>query len=178
MKTLGEIAPDPGPVKNPNNRAVGWHPHRGFDIISYIKEGRGNHADSLGNQEEVRPGGVQWLRAGSGIEHAEGKSHPDESNKHGFQLWIDLSSDMKMDKPQYGTVQPEDIPEIRSDTGGVLRILGGYGSNVFPERSDEFQISDCELPPHTTYEHVLPAALVDTILVYAYVTLLSRNVCT
>ena len=105
--------------------------------MRYIKEGRGIHADSLGNVEEVTPGGVQWLRAGSGIEHAEGKSSPEESaNKHGFQIWIDLPADKKMDEPNYGTVLGKDIPEIRTEGGGVSRILGGHGSQVFSDRGN------------------------------------------
>ena len=88
-KTLdGRVAPDPGPPSLREKAAtVGWHPHRGFDLLSYIKEGRGSHADSLGNVAVVRPGGVQYMRAGSGIEHAEGGGTPQGASKHGFQLW-------------------------------------------------------------------------------------------
>jgi hypothetical protein len=65
------VAPDHGPPSaRDKTKTVGWHPHRGFDLITYVKEGRGSHADSLGNVAVVRPGGVQWMRSGSGIEHA------------------------------------------------------------------------------------------------------------
>eukprot|EP01043_Picozoa_sp_COSAG02_P021378 COSAG02_NODE_1084_length_14692_cov_214.338724_12_plen_431_part_00 len=76
------VADDPGPPQERAEKIVGWHPHRGFDIITYMKEGRGSHADSLGNQAVVRPGGIQWLRCGSGIEHAEGGGNPEHANTH------------------------------------------------------------------------------------------------
>ena len=86
-KTLGKPAVDPGAPPVAGEPHVGWHPHRGFDLLSYIKEGRGRHADSIGNRAVVRPGGLQWMRAGSGIEHAEGGGNPDGAAKHGFQIW-------------------------------------------------------------------------------------------
>ena len=161
-------ARDPGPPPAQGERHVGWHPHRGFDIVSYIREGRGSHADSLGNVAVVRPGGVQWLRTGSGIEHAEGGGNPPGASKHGFQLWINLPRAMKMAKPRYGTVQPEDIPVVRGDGGGVSRLLAGAGAAAFADRAGDFAIADCELPPGATHAHAVPAALTGTVVLYAY----------
>jgi len=166
-KQLGENAIDPGPPAQSGERHVGWHPHRGFDIVSYIKEGRGRHADSLGNQEIVRPGGLQWMRTGSGVEHAEGGGNPKGAAKHGFQLWVNLPSSQKMADPLYGMVQPETVPVLKRGEGGaLLRLLAGEGGACFPERLD-MQIIDAELPPGTNLTHVLPLGFT-TVLAYVY----------
>ena len=165
----GRVAPDPGPPSARSKaKLVGWHPHRGFDLVTYVKEGRGCHADSLGNVAVVRPGGVQWMRSGSGIEHAEGGGNPPEASKHGFQLWINLPASMKMDKPAYGTVQPEDVPELRDPAGGTSRFIAGNFSNALGDRSD-MMIVDCELPDGVAAHSLLiPPALTGVVLAYAY----------
>ena len=166
---LAKHAPDPGPPPaGPGNRHVGWHPHRGFDILSYIKQGRGSHADSMGNVAIVRPGGVQWMRTGSGVEHAEGGGNPEGAEKHGFQLWINAAAHDKMKDPAYGTVQPEDIPEARSDTGGLCRFLvAGDRGAAFQDRSD-FSIVDVELPNEVaTYTVDVPDEFTH-VIVYPY----------
>ena len=173
-KVLGVVAKDPGPPATQGGRHVGWHPHRGQDLISYIKEGRGSHADSLGNAAIVRPGGIQWMRAGSGVEHAEGGGNPPGAAKHGFQIWINLPASLKMARPDYGTVQPEAIPEIYGEQGGsVARFLAGGGglparrSASFNDR-DDFVIIDVELPPgSSSYTLRLPARL-SRVIAYAY----------
>ena len=76
------------------------------------------------------------MRAGSGIEHAEGGGNPPHINKHGFQLWINLPSTKKMDQPAYGTVQPEAVPERRSSGGGMSRFVAGKGSLALNDRDD------------------------------------------
>eukprot|EP00442_Polarella_glacialis_P055202 CAMPEP_0115050922 /NCGR_PEP_ID=MMETSP0227-20121206/2056_1 /TAXON_ID=89957 /ORGANISM="Polarella glacialis, Strain CCMP 1383" /LENGTH=325 /DNA_ID=CAMNT_0002434837 /DNA_START=117 /DNA_END=1095 /DNA_ORIENTATION=+ len=166
QKEMGVPAQDPGAPVNAGERHVGWHPHRGFDILSYVKEGRGRHADSLGNLATVRPGGIQWMRTGSGVEHAEGGGNPEGANQHGFQIWINLPSGLKMSEPQYGSVQPEDIPEVRSAGGGLSRLLAGPGAAAFEDR-EGVHIADCELPPRSSHTHRVPVDA-DTLLVYVY----------
>jgi redox-sensitive bicupin YhaK (pirin superfamily) len=170
-KVLGTgAAADPGPPTERVDKITGWHPHRGFDIITYMKEGRGSHADSLGNQAVVRPGGIQWLRCGSGIEHAEGGGNPEGANQHGFQIWINLPQRKKMSTPSYGTIQPEEIPEQAGEGGGTSRFVGGVGSQAFaPDLREDFQIVDCELPgPNATHRHELPGPTAQRVLVYCY----------
>jgi len=171
-KIDGRVAKDDGPPVLSDGAAktksVGWHPHRGFDLITYAKEGRGSHADSLGNVAIVRPGGVQWMRSGSGIEHAEGGGNPVGNNKHGFQLWINLPGRMKMDAPAYGSVQPEDVPEVKSSGGGLTRIIAGAGSDALGDRKDMI-IIDCELPANTTHTLRIAKEHAGTVIVYAYV---------
>ena len=170
VKILGKPAVDPGPPSVTGKRHVGWHPHRGFDIVSVIKEGRGAHADSMGNIEVVRPGGIQWMRTGSGVEHAEGGGSPVGAAKHGFQLWINLPSHMKMNDPSYGTVQPEHIPQEDNTNkrGGLVRYLAGAYKNSasFPDRKD-FSIIDVELPANATQIVSLPLQF-EKVIIYAY----------
>lgn len=163
---LGESCADPGPPKETGKPHVGWHPHRGFDIVSYIKEGRGQHADSMGNVAVVRPGGVQWMRTGSGIEHAEGGGNPKAANMHGFQLWINLPAKLKMSDPAYGTVQPEHIPETRYPSGVLTRSLAGLGAAALPDRTD-FSIVDVQLPVGASHALAVPPGFTH-ITVYAY----------
>jgi len=169
-KQLGKPAMDPGSPQVTGKRHVGWHPHRGFDIVSVIKEGRGSHADSMGNVEIVRPGGIQWMRTGSGVEHAEGGGNPEGAAKHGFQLWINLPASMKMSEPDYGTVQPEDIPEEDYTTigGGLLRYYAGAFKNSasFNDRND-FTIIDVEVPSNATQIVSIPIQF-ERIIVYVY----------
>ena len=178
VKELGKPAIDPGPPATTGKPHVGWHPHRGFDLLSVIKEGRGSHADSLGNVEIVRPGGIQWMRSGSGIEHAEGGGNPKGAAKHGFQIWINLPSHLKMSVPKYGTVQPEDIPkEDNTRIGGaMIHYLAGLGTPMiqaasFQERKD-FTIIDVELPRNSTQIITIPLHF-ERVIAYSY-----RNTCT
>mmetsp|Transcript_105324 Transcript_105324/g.339353 ORF Transcript_105324/g.339353 Transcript_105324/m.339353 type:complete len:375 (-) Transcript_105324:562-1686(-) len=172
LKKMGEASVDPGAPDVAGERHANWHPHRGFDILSYVKEGRGRHADSLGNKATVRPGGLQWMRTGSGVEHAEGGGTPEGANKHGFQIWINLPAELKMAKPEYGTTQPEDVPEVRSPSGAVSRLLAGRQGACFPSRED-IHIADCELPGGASHVHLLPgtsgkAGGFETLVVYVY----------
>ena len=85
----------------------------------------------MGNVAIVKPGGIQWMRTASGVEHAEGGGNPKNANKHGFQLWINLPSKLKMTTPGYGTVQPEDIPEQTSTSGVKTRYIAGWKAAAF-----------------------------------------------
>ena len=88
----------------------------------------------MGNVAIVRSGGIQWMRTASGIEHAEGGGNPKNANKHGFQLWINLPSHLKMSKPAYGTIQPEKIPEMVSPDSVRTRYIAGWNSAAFLDR--------------------------------------------
>ena len=122
----------------------------------------------MGNVAIVKPGGIQWMRTASGVEHAEGGGNPKNANKHGFQLWINLPSKLKMTTPGYGTVQPEDIPEKTSASGVKTRYIAGWKAAAFLDRSDAFTIIDVEMPTNTQHVVHLPENLLETILVYAY----------
>ena len=102
-----------------------WHPHRGIETITYVLSGTVSHGDSLGNQGTLGAGDVQWMTAGSGILHQE-MPHGDTSGRmHGFQLWANLPSSLKMTDPRYQDVHAKDIPEITDDDGTKVRVVCG-----------------------------------------------------
>ena len=120
-----------GPMKSagretrPDVYPVAWHPHRGMDIATYMVEGTGRHADSMGNREEFASPGMQWCSVGSGIEHAEAGGTPAGENTLGFQIWINVPSARKMDPPRYGTIGPSELPTVSFEGGATARLLAG-----------------------------------------------------
>ena len=102
-----------------------WHPHRGIETITYILSGSVSHGDSLGNEGTLGAGDVQWMTAGRGILHQE-MPHGDEHGRiHGFQLWANLPSSLKMTQPRYQDVAARDIPELTDDDGTRVRLVCG-----------------------------------------------------
>jgi redox-sensitive bicupin YhaK (pirin superfamily) len=103
------------------------HPHRGIETISYLSHGRMQHADTLGFTDTVSDGEVQWMTAGSGIEHEE--RIPRAERLCGIQLWLNLPEKEKMASPYYHAIHKDDIPEVELPDGkGTLRVLAGaYG---------------------------------------------------
>ncbi|OGU76001.1 MAG: hypothetical protein A3G43_11645 [Ignavibacteria bacterium RIFCSPLOWO2_12_FULL_56_21] len=102
-----------------------WHPHRGIETITYVLAGAVDHADSVGNQGTLGAGDVQWMTAGSGILHQEMPKGDPRGRMHGFQLWANLPSNLKMTDPRYQEVHTQDIPEIRDDDGTHVRVICG-----------------------------------------------------
>ncbi len=102
-----------------------WHPHRGIETITYVLAGTVSHGDSLGNEGSLGAGDVQWMTAGSGIVHQEMPQGDDRGRMHGFQLWANLPSSLKMTEPRYQDVQAADIPEIADDDGTKVRVVCG-----------------------------------------------------
>ena len=102
-----------------------WHPHRGIETITYILAGNVEHGDSLGNQGILAAGYIQWMTAGSGIIHQEMPRGDRDGKMHGFQLWANLPSSLKMTAPRYQDVQSADIPEVVDDDGTKIRVICG-----------------------------------------------------
>jgi len=102
-----------------------WHPHRGIETITYVLAGSVAHGDSLGNKGEMGPGDVQWMTAGSGILHQEMPKGDTRGRMHGFQLWANLPSTLKMTDPRYQDVPARDIPEVTDDDGTKVRVVCG-----------------------------------------------------
>jgi quercetin 2,3-dioxygenase len=102
-----------------------WHPHRGIETITYVLAGNVEHGDSLGNRGSLGAGDVQWMTAGSGILHQEMPQGDAQGRMHGFQLWANLPSSLKMTKPRYQDVQAQDIPEVVDDDGTRVRVICG-----------------------------------------------------
>jgi quercetin 2,3-dioxygenase len=102
-----------------------WHPHRGIETITYVLAGSVDHGDSLGNQGTLAAGDVQWMTAGSGILHQEMPQGDPQGRMHGFQLWANLPSSLKMTAPRYQDVAAAAIPEIVDDDGTSVRVVCG-----------------------------------------------------
>lgn len=114
---------------NPEDYIKGFpmHPHRGIETISYLYKGKMIHRDTLGNEDAITSGEVQWMNSGSGIEHEE--MIPESDRLLGVQLWLNLPSSEKMSKPSYHRINFEDIKELDIE-GGTLRLLAGqYGEH-------------------------------------------------
>ena len=102
-----------------------WHPHRGIETITYVLTGTVEHGDSLGNRGSLGAGDVQWMTAGSGIMHQEMPRGDPQGRMHGFQLWANLPSSLKMTRPRYQDIAAAHIPEVREDDGTIVRVVCG-----------------------------------------------------
>jgi redox-sensitive bicupin YhaK (pirin superfamily) len=113
--------------ENPDAYIAGfpWHPHRGIETITYVLAGTVEHGDSLGNRGKMGAGDVQWMTAGRGILHQEMPKGDDRGRMHGFQLWANLPSSLKMTTPRYQDISAADIPEVTEDDGTRARIIIG-----------------------------------------------------
>ena len=102
-----------------------WHPHRGIETITYVLAGTVEHGDSLGNRGALGAGDVQWMTAGRGIMHQEMPQGDAKGRMHGFQLWANLPSSLKMTAPRYQDIGSAAIPEVTDDDGTSVRIICG-----------------------------------------------------
>jgi len=102
-----------------------WHPHRGIETITYVLAGNVEHGDSLGYRGNLGAGDVQWMTAGRGILHQEMPQGDTQGRMHGFQLWANLPSSLKMTAPRYQDIKAAEIPEIADDDGTIVRIVCG-----------------------------------------------------
>lgn len=120
-----------GPAEYGPGEAVGApdHPHRGFETVTYMLDGEFEHEDSAGHRGLIRPGDVQWMTAGAGIIHSEMPSRrirEDGGRVHGFQLWVNLPSKLKMTRPRYQEVPSKNIPLAKSEDGRArVRVIAG-----------------------------------------------------
>lgn len=112
----------------------GPHPHRGFETVTFILHGEVNHIDSLGNQELIHSGGVQWLTAGAGVVH--GELSPENFWTQGgkleiLQLWVNLPARLKMTQPRYVGVEAADFSVVTlSDGAGIVDVVSGSFANL------------------------------------------------
>ena len=113
--------------ENPRDYLAGfpWHPHRGIETITYVLAGSVEHGDSLGNRGKMAAGDVQWMTAGSGILHQEMPKGDERGRMHGFQLWANLPSRLKMTDPRYQDIPSSAIPEGTEDDGTTARVICG-----------------------------------------------------
>jgi redox-sensitive bicupin YhaK (pirin superfamily) len=119
-----------GPAQYGPGEAVGApsHPHRGFETVTYLLSGAMVHEDTTGACAVIKPGGVQWMTAGSGVVHSE---LPTEDmmrlggKMHGFQLWVNLPAEKKMVDPRYQGYDADEIAQVQLANGGLLKVVAG-----------------------------------------------------
>ena len=145
------------------------HPHRGFETVTYMLEGRMRHADNKGHSGVIETGGVQWMRAGRGIVHSE---MPEQSRgrMRGFQLWVNLPARLKMSAPGYQEFPAERMGRERRDAGvEVVAIAGttsrGTAGPVAAPHVDALYL-DIVLPPGTRFEEPVPDTHSAMLVVY------------
>lgn len=117
--------------KNPADYQAGFplHPHRGIETVTYLLAGAVRHRDSVGNAGEIGAGDLQWMSAGRGIMHEEMPQVRPEGVA-GFQLWVNLPANHKMSAPRYQNIHAAEIPELRRDSGGTVRVIAGTVDGV------------------------------------------------
>ena len=141
--------------EDPNDYQKGfpWHPHRGIETITYVLAGSIAHGDSLGNRGMLNNGDVQWMTAGRGILHQEMPQGDAQGRMHGFQLWANLPSSLKMTTPRYQDVTAHEIPSVVDDDGTRIRIIcGSYWGQTGPVDgiAADPRYLDVWVPPETT----------------------------
>lgn len=100
------------------------HPHRGFDTVTYMVDGKMRHKDSFGNEGVISSGGVQWMRAARGVIHSE-TPEQEEGPLWGYQLWVNLPAARKMMRPDYADIDAASIPVVELENGGLMRVIAG-----------------------------------------------------
>ena len=121
---------------NPDDYIAGFppHPHRGFETITYMLNGKWQHKDSAGNEGKLGEGSVQWMTAGRGIIHSEMPIQTDGLAR-GFQLWLNLPKEKKLIEPAYQDIESEQIPIVKEKAGMVKVISGNFHGTVGPGQS-------------------------------------------
>ena len=124
MDQMGEVDYGPGEPKG-----TPWHPHRGFETVTYMIDGTFLHQDSIGGGGVIQNGATQWMTAGAGILHIE--RPPDaliDSGGlfHGIQLWVNLPAKLKMTNPRYQDIEAESVSLLTNENGdAIIRVIAG-----------------------------------------------------
>ena len=136
---------------NPEDYIAGFplHPHRGIETISYVYKGKMTHKDSLGNEDTIKDGEVQWMTAGSGIMHEE--KLPASERMLGVQLWLNLPAKDKMVPPAYKSIKNSEIQEITLDNGKLRLLAGEYnGTTGYKSKYLPLDYYDIHLNPNSS----------------------------
>ena len=154
---------------NPGDYIAGFpdHPHRGFETVTYMLDGRMRHRDNHGHEGVLAPGDVQWMTAGRGIVHSE-MPEQQSGRMRGFQLWINLPAREKMTAPKYQEFPAQDIPQVDSQGVRVKVIAGrveGLTGPIAQPATDPTYL-DIELSPGQGFSHALPAGHAAFVYVY------------
>ena len=142
------------------------HPHRGFETVSYMKQGAMKHRDSAGNEGIIQDGGVQWMTAGRGIIHSE-MPQQTEGLLWGYQLWVNLPAAHKMTAPRYQDIQTDDIPEVITDELHVRIMAGNYaGVEGASQTLWPVEYLDIMAKPNAVITHDIPDG--HNVMVFVY----------
>jgi len=164
---------------NPGDYIGGFpdHPHRGFETVTYMLQGRMRHQDSAGNVGLLTPGSVQWMTAGRGVIHSEMPEQQD-GVMEGFQLWLNLPASAKLRAPWYRDIRAEEIPELTVG-GARVRVIAGSShglTGAMQRETTEPLYLDIELAANAVFEQALPAAHNAFVYVYRGELLLAGTV--
>jgi redox-sensitive bicupin YhaK (pirin superfamily) len=144
------------------------HPHRGFETVTYMLDGRMRHRDSAGNEGLLQGGGVQWMTAGRGVIHSE-MPEQESGRMEGFQLWLNLPAKHKLCDPWYRDIPQHEIPQLRTAEGVDVRIIAGAShgvSGAMQREATQPLYLDLHLPAGAAFEQPLPAT--HNAFVYVY----------
>jgi len=147
------------------------HPHRGFETVTYMLDGRMRHRDNHGNAGVLVPGSVQWMTAGRGLVHSELPEHV-EGRMRGFQLWVNLPARDKMSEPRYQEFAPDRIPLVQPAAGVEVKVIAGRVDDATGpvyaqgEASTAPVYLDIALAPGAAWAHALPEG--HSAFVYVY----------
>jgi len=134
------------------------HPHRGFETVTYMLEGRMRHKDSAGNEGLLTNGGVQWMTAGRGVIHSE-MPEQEDGVMEGFQLWLNLPAKDKMRAPWYRDFNGADVPVFTTADGVKVKVIAGSSHGVAGavqrEVTEPIYI-DIDIPAGATFSQSLP----------------------
>jgi quercetin 2,3-dioxygenase len=143
------------------------HPHRGFETVTYMLEGRMRHRDSAGNEGLLTNGAVQWMTAGRGVIHSE-MPEQEDGRMEGFQLWLNLPARDKLCEPWYRDIPSTEIPEAQAE-GVRVRVIAGQALGVQGAMQREATAPtylDLHLEPGARFDQALPPA--HNAFVYVY----------
>ncbi|APP81377.1 pirin family protein [Xanthomonas hortorum pv. vitians] len=135
------------------------HPHRGFETVTYMLDGRMRHKDNHGNEGLLTPGSVQWMTAGRGLIHSE-MPEQESGRMRGFQLWVNLPARDKMTEPKYQEYAPESIPIAHPAPGVTVKVIAGTVGEVrgpIVQPATDPLYLDIALAPNVSWDYVLPS---------------------
>lgn len=128
-----------------SKNGMGAHPHRGIATLTYILQGEVEHFDSAGHTGKIYSGGMQWMKAGTGVVHDENFNYDSQTDSkmiQGFQFWINLPAKNKAESPAHMAIQEDEVPRktLANDAGWIKVIVGNYEelSSKIPNYSEQF----------------------------------------
>lgn len=179
VRTIDQVDPfllidELGPMVHAPGEAMGApdHPHKGFEVITYLLDGEMEHHDSHGNHGVLGDGGVQYMTAGAGLVHSEMPTAAFQARggpRHGFQIWVNLKRSNKLMAPMYKDVQANEIPVASPSPGVTARVIAGdlFGVDGPVHTVTPWTYVHATLAPGATLVQPVPRRFTATIYVFA-----------